>query len=230
MDWKRFGSTAPFCPDQLPVCPSSCGSEHGDTAQSEDTDQTVGQQHHPHLPHLLLSVSPDPDDTDSAGTRLRLHCRCDALHGLGSQHLWLWPLWCCCVPGIFNYYHLSLLLTSLNCLADPALYCFVSESARRGLYIAVFKPVGRMLFCWRHHGNVSSGNPVTESHEVATEENNGHPTAMLLTQVRDIEPGTIRKTAILISEMDGKTATQGEQQLWPRGPVLQLKLNFLEGL
>uniref|UniRef100_H3CU20 G protein-coupled receptor 68 n=1 Tax=Tetraodon nigroviridis TaxID=99883 RepID=H3CU20_TETNG len=41
---------------------------------------------------------------------------------------------CAFIAGIFNYYHLSLLLTSLNCLADPALYCFVSESAGRGLH------------------------------------------------------------------------------------------------
>lgn len=118
------------------------------------------------------------------------------VNGLGCKGLWLWSLWCCCVAGIFNYYHLSLLLTSLNCLADPALYCFVSESARRGLYRAVFTPVGRILFCCRHHGNVSSGNHVTESHEVATEENNGHPTVMLLTHIKDTKPDTIRKTAI----------------------------------
>lgn len=77
----------------------------------------------------------------------------------------------------------------------------------------MFRPVGRMVFCLRHHGNVSSGNPVTESHEVAAEENNGHPTVMLLTQVRDVKPGTIRKAAILFSETDGKTPTEGEQQL-----------------
>lgn len=106
-----------------------------------------------------------------------------------------------------------MLLTSLNCLADPALYCFVSESARRGLSRAVFRPVGRILFCCRHHGNASSGNPVTESHEVATEENNGHPTVLLLTQVRDIKADAVRKAAILFSETDGETLTQREKQL-----------------
>lgn len=94
-------------------------------------------------------------------------------------------------------------------MADPALYCFVSESARRGLSRAVFRPAGRMVFCLRRHGNVSSGNPVTESHE----ENNGHPAAMLLTQVRDGKADTVRKAAILFSETDGKTPTEGEQQL-----------------
>lgn len=76
-----FGSTASFCADQLPVRPSSCGSERRDTTRSEDTDQTVSQQHHPHLPHLFLSVSPDPVDTNPAGTGLRLHCRCVAIKG-----------------------------------------------------------------------------------------------------------------------------------------------------
>lgn len=40
---------------------------------------------------------------------------------------------CSFIEKIFNYYHFSLLLTSLNCVADPALYCFVSESAQRGI-------------------------------------------------------------------------------------------------
>uniref|UniRef100_A0A8C6P4A8 G protein-coupled receptor 68 n=1 Tax=Nothobranchius furzeri TaxID=105023 RepID=A0A8C6P4A8_NOTFU len=48
---------------------------------------------------------------------------------------------CAFIEGIFNYYHLSLMLTTLNCVADPALYCFVSESARRGLYRAVVRPI-----------------------------------------------------------------------------------------
>lgn len=81
------------------------------------------------------------------------------------------------LPGIFNYYHLSLLLTTLNCLADPALYCFVSESARHSLLAVVWKPVARILCCCR--GSIL-GNPVADSHEVATEENNGHLAAMLL--------------------------------------------------
>lgn len=120
----------------------------------------------------------------------------------------------CCFPGIFNYYHLSLLLTSLNCLADPALYCFVSESARRGLYRAVFRPVVRILFCCCHHGNISSGNPATESHEVATEENNSHPTVMVLTHIgtaSDIKTDIIGKNTILLSENVEKTTQRGKQ-------------------
>ncbi|XP_028678210.1 ovarian cancer G-protein coupled receptor 1 [Erpetoichthys calabaricus] len=38
---------------------------------------------------------------------------------------------CVLIGTIFNYYHFSLLLTSLNCLADPVLYCFVSESIQK---------------------------------------------------------------------------------------------------
>uniref|UniRef100_A0A3Q3WBV7 G-protein coupled receptors family 1 profile domain-containing protein n=1 Tax=Mola mola TaxID=94237 RepID=A0A3Q3WBV7_MOLML len=96
---------------------------------------------------------------------------------------------CSFIAGIFNYYHLSLLLTSLNCVADPALYCFVSESARRGLNRAIFLPVVRIFRCCRH-GNTAPSNPATDSHEVATEENNGHPTVMLLTSTTLLSPAT----------------------------------------
>lgn len=88
---------------------------------------------------------------------------------------------CSFITGIFNYYHLSLLLTTLNCVADPALYCFVSESARRGLYRTLVKPVARLICCCRRRGNASPVNPPGDSHEVATDENNGQPTVTLLT-------------------------------------------------
>lgn len=165
--------------------------------------------------HMILLVRTllERDCTFTAGV-LPL----DKCTGLGCKNLWLWVLWQCCFPGIFNYYHLSLLLTSLNCLADPALYCFVSESARRGLYRVVFRPVVRILFCCCHHGNVNSGNPTTESHEVATEDNNSHPTVMLLTHIhtaRDIKTDTIRKNTIVFSETNEKTTTQrGKQLKW----------------
>ncbi|KAG9481795.1 hypothetical protein GDO78_010818 [Eleutherodactylus coqui] len=35
---------------------------------------------------------------------------------------------CSFASKIFNIYHFSLLLTSLNCVADPVLYCFASEN------------------------------------------------------------------------------------------------------
>ncbi|TSN67080.1 Ovarian cancer G-protein coupled receptor 1 [Bagarius yarrelli] len=43
---------------------------------------------------------------------------------------------CAFAEKIFDYYHFSLLLTSLNCVADPALYCFVSESVQNSIYEA----------------------------------------------------------------------------------------------
>lgn len=86
-----------------------------------------------------------------------------------------------CFPAIFNYYHLSLLLTSLNCVADPVLYCFVSESVRHSLYQTLVQPVARILFCCCRRGNASPSNPASDSHEVATDENNGPPTVLLIT-------------------------------------------------
>lgn len=113
-------------------------------------------------------------------------------------------------PGIFNYYHLSLLLTTLNCVADPALYCFVSESARRGLYRAIFRPVARILCCCCRRGNASPGNPATDSHEVATDENNGHPTVMLLTHtstLNNLKKDTSSKNTVVITQTDEKPLT-----------------------
>lgn len=109
---------------------------------------------------------------------------------------------------MFNYYHLSLLLTSLNCVADPALYCFVSESARHGLYAAVFRPVARILCCCCRHSNSTPSNPATDSHEVATDEYNSHPTLMLLTHscsAGDNKTDTIRKKNISITQANNKT-------------------------
>lgn len=40
---------------------------------------------------------------------------------------------CSFIEKIFNYYQFSLLLTTLNCVADPALYCFVSESVQNSI-------------------------------------------------------------------------------------------------
>nr|XP_057946252.1 ovarian cancer G-protein coupled receptor 1-like isoform X2 [Doryrhamphus excisus] len=75
---------------------------------------------------------------------------------------------CNFITGIFNYYHLALLLTSLNCVADPALYCFVSESARHGFFRAVFRPATRVLCCCLGGAAASLANVTTESHEVPT--------------------------------------------------------------
>ncbi|NXU52040.1 OGR1 protein, partial [Turnix velox] len=40
----------------------------------------------------------------------------------------LWESNCYFAEKIFNIYHFSLLLTTFNCVADPVLYCFSSES------------------------------------------------------------------------------------------------------
>uniref|UniRef100_A0A3B4FHX6 G protein-coupled receptor 68 n=1 Tax=Pundamilia nyererei TaxID=303518 RepID=A0A3B4FHX6_9CICH len=96
---------------------------------------------------------------------------------------------CSFIEAIFNYYHLSLLLTTLNCVADPVLYCFVSESARRGLYRVVFRPVARILCCCRRRGNASPASPANDSHEVATDENNGQPNVTLLTHSNTLNNG-----------------------------------------
>ncbi|MEQ2288604.1 hypothetical protein AMECASPLE_024392 [Ameca splendens] len=113
---------------------------------------------------------------------------------------------CSFITGIFNYYHLSLLLTTLNCVADPALYCFVSESARRGLYRVFVKPVARIICCCCRRGNTSPINPASDSHEVATNENNGHPTVTLLTHTsmhNNSEPDG--KNATSITQTEDKT-------------------------
>ncbi|XP_013869169.1 ovarian cancer G-protein coupled receptor 1 [Austrofundulus limnaeus] len=111
---------------------------------------------------------------------------------------------CAFIEGIFNYYHLSLMLTTLNCVADPALYCFVSESARRGLYSAIVQPVTRILCCCRRRGSASPTNPANDSQEVATtEENNGHPTVTLLTHTStQIDLKTDPKNSSAIPQTD----------------------------
>lgn len=109
----------------------------------------------------------------------------------------------CFLPAIFNYYHLSLLLTTLNCVADPALYCFVSESARHGLYRAVIRPVVRVLCCCRRRGNASPTNPASDSHEVATDENNGYPTVTLLTHTsNNVRTDSASRETIVITQTE----------------------------
>lgn len=101
-----------------------------------------------------------------------------------------------------------MLLTTLNCVADPALYCFVSESARRGLYRVILRPIARILCCCCRRGNASPSNQASDSHEVATDENNGHPTVMLITHTSTLNKSktdTSIKNTILITQTDEKT-------------------------
>lgn len=61
--------------DQLPLCPPCGGSERRDTAGSEDKNQAVGEQHHSHLPRVLLPLSHLPVSAHRAGAGLQLYRR-----------------------------------------------------------------------------------------------------------------------------------------------------------
>lgn len=122
---------------------------------------------------------------------------------------------------IFNYYHLSLLLTSLNCVADPALYCFVSESARRGLHKAIFRPVARILCCCCRRGNASPAHPASDSHEVATDENNGHPTVTLLTHTSTHKTAHLKRDTDTNASKDTSTILITHTNKEPLTPLIK---------
>lgn len=109
---------------------------------------------------------------------------------------------CNFIVGIFNYYHLSLLLTTLNCLADPALYCFVSESARHGFLEAVVNSASRTLSCCcccfrrRRRADGGHSNP-------ATDDNVGPSTAVLLSHV------AITRTNVPIESRESSSGSHG---------------------
>ncbi|XP_020357357.1 ovarian cancer G-protein coupled receptor 1 [Oncorhynchus kisutch] len=91
---------------------------------------------------------------------------------------------CPFIISIFNYYHFSLLLTSFNCVADPALYCFVSESAQQGIQQAQ-EACTQALCCSCHRGQhspVTATTTGTDSNEVATSNEKGTTTITPLTQ------------------------------------------------
>ncbi|KAI4873314.1 hypothetical protein NFI96_029070 [Prochilodus magdalenae] len=77
---------------------------------------------------------------------------------------------CTFIEKIFNYYHFSLLLTSLNCVADPMLYCFVSESAQRSIQQAC----ARIVCCCKCDDSYS-----TDSNEVVAPIHNGAGTSVV---------------------------------------------------
>ncbi|XP_035609571.1 ovarian cancer G-protein coupled receptor 1 [Oncorhynchus keta] len=91
---------------------------------------------------------------------------------------------CPFIISIFNYYHFSLLLTSFNCVADPALYCFVSESAQQGIQQAQEACTQALCCsCYRgQHSPVTATTTGTDSNEVATSNEKGTTTITLLTQ------------------------------------------------
>ncbi|KPP66161.1 ovarian cancer G-protein coupled receptor 1-like [Scleropages formosus] len=67
---------------------------------------------------------------------------------------------CLFIQRIFNYYQFSLLLTSLNCLADPFLYCFVGENIRRDIQLR-WSMCTRLLCCRKEVGYATSSDPAT---------------------------------------------------------------------
>ncbi|MFT7810592.1 ovarian cancer G-protein coupled receptor 1-like [Arapaima gigas] len=74
---------------------------------------------------------------------------------------------CDFVTSIFNYYHFSLLLTSLNCLADPLLYCFVGETTRRNMQL-LRRKCALLLCCKREVGHAASSEPPTVKDNTAS--------------------------------------------------------------
>lgn len=59
--------------DQLPVCPPCCGPQRRDSARAEGKDQAVSEQHHTHLPRVLLPIPCLPVSTHPSGAGLQLH-------------------------------------------------------------------------------------------------------------------------------------------------------------
>lgn len=55
---------------------------------------------------------------------------------------------CSFASKVFNVYHFSLLLTSFNCVADPALYCFASENTYKDFVRCKDSCLGCMS-CWK---------------------------------------------------------------------------------
>lgn len=62
------------------------------------------------------------------------------------------PCDCSSEESLFAAYHVSLALTSLNCVADPILYCFVNEGARHD----VGRALSALLSAACHRGSSSS--------------------------------------------------------------------------
>lgn len=83
---------------------------------------------------------------------------------------------CSFVEKIYDYYHFSLLLTTLNCVADPALYCFVSESVRHSIQQAA-EACASILCC---HCSKCKNNYNTDSGEAATPNENGKGTSVVM--------------------------------------------------
>lgn len=82
------------------------------------------------------------------------------------------PCDCGSEENLFAAYHVSLALTSLNCVADPILYCFVNEGARNDVSRALSALIS--LFCKRgsssspSHGDMLNTGSVTVETPLST--------------------------------------------------------------
>ncbi|KAF7700091.1 hypothetical protein HF521_003049 [Silurus meridionalis] len=73
---------------------------------------------------------------------------------------------------LFTAYHIALALTSLNCVADPILYCFVNEGARSDVSQAL---ATLMTFC--HRGQTTAllmGGSITVETPLASKKSNSY--------------------------------------------------------
>ncbi|XP_016061190.1 PREDICTED: ovarian cancer G-protein coupled receptor 1 [Miniopterus natalensis] len=88
----------------------------------------------------------------------------------------LWESSCQFATRVFDAYHFALLLTSFNCVADPVLYCFVSETTHRDM--------ARLRAACRAFLACSGRGGPREAHPLATPEASG---------VKSEEPELLRK-------------------------------------
>ncbi|XP_007908321.1 ovarian cancer G-protein coupled receptor 1 [Callorhinchus milii] len=68
---------------------------------------------------------------------------------------------------IFDTYHFGLMLTSLNCVADPILYCFVSESTQNRL-TRLLTPIRKFSACTTRRNSLELVAPVTQKFALMT--------------------------------------------------------------
>ncbi|XP_075469222.1 G-protein coupled receptor 68 [Ascaphus truei] len=76
---------------------------------------------------------------------------------------------CLFAARIFNFYHFSLLLTSLNCAADPLLYCFASENTYKD-FVRLKVCCFTFLRCVKVERKESHELNTSEKHEPAQNE------------------------------------------------------------
>ncbi|XP_051885935.1 ovarian cancer G-protein coupled receptor 1 [Pristis pectinata] len=75
---------------------------------------------------------------------IAIFCICFAPYHIFLMIRTLFENDCSSVKKLFHFYHVGLLLTSLNCVADPLLYTFVSESTR-GILMRLLEPMAKLM-------------------------------------------------------------------------------------